>query len=227
MLLMCTLGYRISLRKKILFGVAVFIPLAIVSYVRSIPFLEGSFSTTSITSHMWLQLPGAPGNVLISWITAYHLKVSNALNLYPGQSYVAHLINLPPRFLDLPRAKSAYDYVDNIVPLIGGNPYLLEPFVSFGLLGILCCLAVFILMTNWSVNTFRKYLAGKVGTVRFLIAANFLVIIFRTLWYGLDALLTGFVIALLVSLTLVIHYHATYRGIGHKLKYVYPTQRES
>jgi len=138
-------------------------------------------------------LPGGPGNVSIGWVSEYWLLQSGRLHVWPGETYLGHLIRLPPSFLGLERPPTAYDYVDMYTPLIGGEYFLNEPMLNFGIAGIAFYIVVFV----WVAR--RAQLAVARGTLRgFVYGGTFMALIMRTLWYGIGALVKSEIVALLV-----------------------------
>ena len=191
--LLCTLGNRISLRKAIGMIILVGLLFSLIGYVRN------RRTVSDFLMRPYATLPGGAGNILIGYIAGFHLKESGLIGVFPGETYAGHLLRLPPAFLQLPRPKRAYDHITSIVPLTGGEYFLWEPFLNFGSFGIILYLLIFTGVTNLAISSIRSYWAGRRTVVPYLCSAIFLLLLFVTLWYGPGAMIKGLIIAILVG----------------------------
>lgn len=194
--LITVFGGLVSNRVKMVAGLAMLLPIAAVGYFRN---LENFQNVVGLVEQEYFHLPGAPGNILIGYVCAYNLVGQKALSWFYGSTYMDHILRLPPSFLGLDRPPEAYDYIEEIVNLIGGEYFLIEPYLNFGIVGIVVYLLLFVLAVNWSMRGVRFYWDGERGIMRFMLSGIFLVLIFRTMWYGLYALIKGFIMAALIA----------------------------
>jgi len=193
-----TYGARFRLYRLLFALVPLVVLLGLVGYVRP------SGSGTNPRASEYVQLPGAPGNVLLTWVGAYELHVSGEQPFGPGRTYLSLAQNTPPRLLHLPRAPELKDYVaEAFGSLHNAGQYVLgDPFANFGYPGIVVFLGVISLLASLAVRTVQRFQeSSRVNLVTTLIAADFLVLLFRTGWYGLDALVSGTLMALLVGVS--------------------------
>lgn len=217
-LLFCVFGNRISIFKKFTSIFVAFSVLAVVGFIRTkteiaamLLTLSNRFSLPSNSAVDYFQPPGAPGNIFMGFLSAYHLMETKALNFFLGKTYFDHILRLPPKLLGLSRPRISYKYLKDFFDLAGGDYFLSEPLMNFGVIGIVIYLIVFASMTNWSIRHMRKYFDGKSGSIQFLVAGIFVASIFRTIWYGLGAVIKGLIVAWLVSFMFVIMWNSVRR----------------
>lgn len=197
-LLLCLFGHRMGRGRVLLYGGAAFVALAAIGYLRNGQDIFG------LLSGQYVHLPGAPGNVLIGYVAAYWQHVGGGIPMLWGESYAGHVLRLPPAFLGLPRPPIAYDYVQAVVPLTGGEYLLIEPMLNGGIGGMIPYLVVFTVAVNASIRAIRRYWHGQAGTLAFLLATATLGMLFRTAWYGAGAWIKTVIIAGLVGATVLL-----------------------
>lgn len=146
-----------------------------------------------------VELPGAPENVFVGYVVGNTLRDRGEISITPGETYLGYIEALPPSFLGLPRPPTAYDYVRDQVQLIGGQYFLLEPVLNFGIFGILPYLWLFVGATNWSIHSIERYFSGSCGLGPFVLGSSFIAMIFRTVWYGPAGIIKTVIIAGLVA----------------------------
>jgi len=188
-LLLCVFGPTSRSTTK---GLLLFAGLAALSAVG---YLRESTTLADYLASDYIHLPGGAGNVLIGYIAAFTLIDSSALSLVPGETYVGYILRLPPSVLGLERPPTAYDYVHAQVPLSGGEYFLIEPLLNFGAIGVILYLTGFVAMTNWSVSVISRYEGTFKSIGQFVLAGTFLALQFRTLWYGLGAVIKALILA--------------------------------
>lgn len=189
-------GHRISKKTMALSIVAAIVLMSVVGYVRALyeeP-LDVQFEKD------YVQLPGGPGNVLIGFVVAHEMTGRGVNNIDIGESYLGHLMRLPPKFLDIYRPPTAYEYLDNYENLQGGEYFLIEPLLNFGPLGIILFIWIFAFFANFSITSVNKYFTTSTSSITYLVTASFLVSMFRFLWYGFGPLIKTLIIAVLVAL---------------------------
>jgi hypothetical protein len=89
------------------------------------------------------------------------------------------------------------------VPTPGGEYFLLEPFLNLEFYGLLLYLPAFVAITNWSIRAVNRFERGKGNALSFLLGGMYLILIFRTLWYGIGAIIKGLTIAFLAGAALI------------------------
>lgn len=186
-------GPRMVPSKKLSFGIVVLALVSAIGYVRNYQ------TPISPENEHYVHLPGGSGNVVVGYVVAYELIKKGEISIIPGTTYLGHIVRIPPGILGLKRPPIAYDYVNNVVPLSGGEYYLIEPILNFGILGIVFYLIIFVAIVNWTVITVVKYADEAANLVRFIIASTFLVMLFRTLWYGFGAVFKALIISIMIG----------------------------
>jgi hypothetical protein len=190
-LLAAVFGPRARRGRAIILGVAMLASMVVIGAIRN---HAGSLDLTASAARDYDPLPGGAGNVMIGAVAGYWLTVTGRIALWPGETYWGHILRLPPGFLDLPRPPTPYDHINAWVPLNGGEYFISEPFMNFRAIGVLAYVLIFV----WIVNASRRGIRSS-STIRFLCGAIFMALIFRTLWYGLGAIVKGEIVALLVA----------------------------
>lgn len=197
-------GINIKIKKRtlILIGVTIFALFTTVEMVRQ------QIRQVEIESYVERDhhtLPGGAGNVIIGYFAAYYLWENNKFMLYPGETYVGHILRIPPAFLKLPRPPIAYEYIDQQIPLTGGEYFLNEPIINFGIVGVVIYAIFLVAVANWASRSLeRAAISERINIIHFLIAGTFVTLMFRTLWYGLGALVKGVIIASIIGVFLKI-----------------------
>lgn len=190
---------RIRILKVVGILAVIYILLAVVEVARRD---VGSVNLDSYVDTNYHSLPGGVGNVAIGYIAAYWLTVHDRLSLAPGETYYGHLVSLPPSFLGIDRPPNTYDYIDKKIPLTGGEYFLNEPLINFGIIGIAFYTVIFTWLLSRSLRTILRSAWQAVDPSAFFYSGVFLVLLFRTLWYGSYSLIKGAIIAFLVLRTL-------------------------
>ena len=194
--LLFTFRGRIRFRQVVLILIPLIAVLAVLGYVRQ------PGARPSENAVRYVQLPGAPGNILVTWVGAFEMHVEGLQPFAPGTTYVGLIQNTPPRLLHLPRAPELKDYVAGVFTSLqkAGQFYLGEPFANFGYLGVLIFVLLLGVATSAAVGAVRRFQVGSATNLLVaLVASDFLVLMFRTLWYGLDALISGTIMSVLVG----------------------------
>ncbi len=167
----------------------------------------------------FLQAPGGSGNNLLVYVSTFDIAHRGGFGIYPGQTYVNQLIDLPPEFMGFERAPDAYSLLSEKVNLVGGQYWLMEPVMNFGGVGIL----LYTLLIGWlgslSVRAIRRCLFEDGSLHGFLQGGIFLALMFRILWYGPSAEINGAVMALIagIGLFFLSFMGGVFRGRGPRL----------
>jgi len=157
----------------------------IYAFIKSLPFFP---------------FPGGAENATIGWVVATSATTSGDLPLLLGESYLGHVLRLPPSFLGLERPITAYHYVAQFVKLQGGEYFLIEPFINFSVFGVCLYLILFVMTVNYCIRSIRNSSLRIGDGVSLILSATFFFLIFRTMWYGLGSIIKGEIIALLIIL---------------------------
>ena len=201
--LLFTFRGRIRIRQVVLVLIPLITALAVLGYVRQ----PGARPTENAVRYV--QLPGAPGNILVTWVGAFKMHVEGLKPFAPGTTYVGLIQNMPPRLLHLPRAPELKDYVASVFTSLknAGQFYLGEPFANFGYVGVLVFVLLLGAATSAAVAAVHRFQTGSVVNLLVaLVASDYLVLVFRTLWYGLDALISGTIMAVLVGVAVTLYF---------------------
>lgn len=178
------------------FGVIVLM-FSLIGYYRT------TLDFSALNQDDYVQAPGGSGNNLLTYIAGFHLYKNDRLSSWPGETYWWHLVNLPPEAITSAlggsKAPSAYSVVERSIPLMGGEYWLMEPMMNFGYFGIGGYALLIGFVARSCVRKLRRYLASAATFHSFVQAATFLALIFRTLWYGPDAMINGAIMALIVG----------------------------
>lgn len=196
-LLFCVFGPATRNFVKILLVVSALVSLSAIGYLRE------STALADYLASEYIHLPGGAGNILIGYIVAFNLVGSGDLALTPGTTYAGHILRLPPSVLGLERPPTAYEHVHDSIPLSGGEYFLIEPLLNFGVTGVIVYLIGFVVLTNWSISVIRKYVIQPNSVGKFVVAGTFLALEFRTLWYGAGAVIKALIIA--AGLAFLVH----------------------
>lgn len=215
-LLLFIFGGRVSAAKKIMLATFAVLSLIVVGAIRDLtdPF--------SLLTNDYYQLPGGPGNAMIGYVATYNLVYAKGQQAFLlGQTYLGHLLRLPPAFLGLSRTPVAYDYINSIVPLTGGEFYLVEPLLNFGIFGVIVFLILFSFAINAATKTVKEFILKKNNLLSFMIAGMFLTLLFRSMWYGINPLTKGICIAYLLAISVIltrngIKKHNIHRNISYE-----------
>ncbi|EDZ68357.1 hypothetical protein NOC27_1684 [Nitrosococcus oceani AFC27] len=201
------------LNQRVVILLLILVGFSLIGYFR------GTLDWSSLNRPDYVQAPGGSGNNLLTYIAAYHLKAKEWLNIYPGETYWYYMVNLPPEMLGFSRAPTAYDLVEEQVNLMGGQYWLMEPVMNAGGIGIAVFAGMLAWLLSWSIRGLLLFQSGRCRPHRFLQSAMFIALIFRTMWYGPDAAINGFIMALVVGMALnwaFIAGQPKYRGVHGK-----------
>jgi len=178
-------------RQTIALGLIVLL-FAAIGYFRTT--LTWQFEKTD-----YVQAPGAVANNFLGYVTAFDIAHHSGFGIYPGQTYVNQIQDLPPQFMGLPQAPDAYDILSTKVNLIGGEYWLMEPVMNFGGLGI----AMFAILISWlatcAIHAMRRAFFKDGAIHSYLQGGIFIALMFRTLWYGPSAETNGAIEAVLAG----------------------------
>ena len=153
--------------------------------------------TWQFTKSDYVQPPGGAGNNLLTYLASFDIAHRSGFGIYPGETYVNHLKNLPPQFVGLDRSPDAYMILSKKIRLIGGQYWLMEPVMNFGGLGIAVYSVLIAFLASCSIRGIRRCLFNSGGLGGFLQGGVFISLMFRTLWYGPSAAINGEIMALL------------------------------
>lgn len=184
-------GLRVKNLVLVLLGVLV------LDYVGNIRLGDSQLHWFS-TSVDFNSLPGGAGNIAVGYVAAFWLVEKGGFELLLGQTYLDQLIRLPPAFLGLDRPPLAYDYVNDNFRLIGGEYFLMEPLINFGIIGLPVFVIIFSWITNFMLGLMRDGSQGE-GIVLLLVAGTYIALSYRTVWYGISPLVKPLIIAFLVG----------------------------
>lgn len=194
-------GRATKKKSRIFIYVAViFTIFAFIGYARN------SVGIDFLSESSYFSLPGGGGNVTIGYIAAWWLSEKEKISIFPGETYISHLIRLPPAFLGFERPPLTYDYIEKHVKLIGGEYFLNEPMINFGITGMFFYVFLFAYFFNKSIIAIKNYCVGNGNAVAFMMSAMFIILIFRTMWYGLGSLIKGEIIAVMIGLFATYYY---------------------
>jgi len=207
--LLCIFGPILSRWKVIVLGSIMIFALSIIGYVRDPVVLPVDNKIQS-----YAHLPGAPGNILIGYIVAYELVDRGDISIVPGETYLGQIERILPAAFGLQRPAIAYDHVYEKVALSGGEFYLIEPYMNFGVPGIVAFLAGLALLLNWAIDVIARYAGNPVGLPRFIIAGTFSAMLFRTLWYGIGATVKAMIIAAAIGFLIALVVYSVKRSRG-------------
>lgn len=152
---------------------------------------------TSMGGQQYDSLPGGVGNVMAGYVAGYWLVENEVMDMFYGSTYFDHLLRLPPVFLGLERPPLAYDYVENYFVLVGGEYFLLEPLLNFGVIGTAVFSVLVVMLINWSIRGLG--VATRGGAIRIFVSATFISMLFRTAWYGITPLIKALIIAAILG----------------------------
>jgi hypothetical protein len=192
-LLLAIYGYRVSTKTKVAVGSVIFVALAVIGYVRNLR------DPLTYLEEDWFHLPGAPGNYLIGYVVAHSMRETGSWLPNVGETYYGHVLRLPPEALGLDRPLQAYDYVHAFRTLKGGEYFLLEPTLNFGVVGAAVFTVLLVVVLNAAIRALRASADHRRHLLGFALGGVFLSLLFRTMWYGPSAAIKGSVMAWLVA----------------------------
>jgi hypothetical protein len=197
-LLLCVFGPKLSRWRMIAAGVTMISLLSIIGYIRDpeVPVDSGI--------QKYAHLPGAPGNILIGYVVAYDLAKNNRISVVPGETYLGHIERIPPAALGFARPLTVYDRVAEKEMLSGGEYCLIEPYVNFGLPGVVAYLVLVVALFNWAVGGIARFARNGGSIVNFIVVGTFTTMMFRMLWYGIGGSIKAMIIAGMVSIIITI-----------------------
>ncbi len=146
-----------------------------------------------------MQLPGAPGNILLSFLATLKFGPQIDFYIHPSETYLRYIINFPPEALGLARIATPYENINVHVKLIGGEYVLVEPFMNFGVWSLLIFLPIIVLLFNICLSAIKSITENDQMVIPFLFGSTFVAMIFRTFWYGGGATYRTFTIVLLAA----------------------------
>jgi hypothetical protein len=147
----------------------------------------------------FVQSPGGVANNFLGYVTAFDIAHHSGFGIYPGQTYLNQLQDIPPQFMGLPQAPDAYDILSKKVNLIGGEYWLMEPVMNFGGLGIALFAGVISWLATCAIRAMRRAFYKDGAIHSYLQGGIFITLMFRTLWYGPSAEINGAIEAVMAG----------------------------
>ena len=169
----------------------------------AIGYFRGNLDWSSLQRDDYIATPGGGSANFLTFLAVYVYREMGVLTFSPGETYLNLLVNIPPEAFGLPRAPDTYALLSAHVDLMGGENWLMEPFMNGGNVGVAIFCLVLIFLVNRSVYAVRRYATGRANVLQFLLGGAFLACMFRTMWYGPETVVNAAIIATIIGGTIV------------------------